>query len=113
MKINPDEITVKIKFTEAKKIKAIITLDFQSFVVKGFRIQESQYENIKKDKLWLTPPSYADSGGRWHPIFFIPDKELWKEIELKIWDEYDIQQIEHFKKRMDLSNEDIKIIKKP
>lgn len=111
MKINKDEITVKVKFTEAKKIKAIITLDFKSFVIKGFRVMESQYENVKGDKLWLTPPSYADSGGRYHPIFFLPDKELWREIEMKIWDEYEKQSIEHYRKRLDLSEDDIPIIK--
>ena len=111
MKIDLAEIIVKIKFTEAKKIKAIISLDFQSFVIKGFRVMESQYENAKGDKLWLTPPSYQDSGGRYHPIFFMPNKELWKELEVIIWDEYYKQQTEHFKKRMDLSDDDIPIIK--
>lgn len=110
MKININEISVKIKFTEAKKIKAIISLDFQSFVVKGFRVQESQFANIKGANLWLTPPSYRDSVGRYHPIFFMPDKELWKEVELMIWDEYAKQQTEHFKKRLDLSDDDIPII---
>lgn len=110
MNINKDEIVVKIKFTEGKIIKAIISLDFQSFVVKGFRVMESKFENIKGEKLWLTPPSYKDSGGRYHPIFFLPDKELWKEIELKIWDEYEKQQTEHFKKRMGLTDEDIPIV---
>lgn len=110
MKISEDEIIVKIKFTEAKKIKAIISLDFGSFVVKGFRVMESQYENVNGDKLWLTPPSYQDSGGRYHPIFFMPDKERWKEIELMIWNEYAKQQTEHFKKRLDLSDDDIPII---
>lgn len=110
MKINKDEIVVKIKFTEAKKIKAIITLDFQSFVVKGFRIMESEFKNSKGDKLWLTPPSYRDSVGRYHPIFFMPDKDLWKEIELKILDEYEKQSIEHYQKRFDLKDDEIPVI---
>lgn len=111
MRININEIGVKIKFTEAVKLKAIISLDFQSFTVKGFRIQESSYENVNGDKLWLIPPSYRDSGGRYHPIFYIPDKELWEELEKKIFDEYEKQQVEHYKKRMDLSDDDIPIVK--
>jgi hypothetical protein len=111
MNITKDEVVVKIKFTEAKKVKAIITLDFQGLVIKGFRVMESEYENVKGEKLWLIPPSYQDSGGRWHPIFFIPDKELWKEIELKIWGEYEKQIEEHYKKRFDIGDDDIPIVK--
>ena len=102
MKMNKDEIKVKIKFIEEKKLKAIISLNFGDFVVKGFRIAESDYDNDRGDKLWLTPPSYRDSGGRYHPIFYIPNKELWKELEGKVWDEYKLQSEEHYKKRFDL-----------
>ena len=103
MTINKNMIEVKIKFIEEKKLKAIITLNFEDFVVKGFRVMESDYENDKGKKLWLTPPSYRDSGGRYHPIFFMPDKELWKELETKIWDEYNTQSEEHYNKRFNLA----------
>ena len=102
MTINKDQIKVKIKFIEAQKLKAIISLNFDDFVIRGFRVSESEYENDKGDKLWLTPPSYRDSGGRYHPIFFMPNKELWKELENLIWDEYEIQSEEHHNKRFDL-----------
>lgn len=98
MEIIPEKIKVKIKFIEEKKLKAILSLDFGSFIVKGFRIMESEYVNCKDEKLWLTPPSYKDSGGRYHPIFFIPNKELWKNLEEKIWDEYSRQRDEYHKK---------------
>ena len=111
MKLNKDEIVVKIKFTESKKNKAIISLDFQSFVVKGFRVMESSFPNINGDFLWLTPPSYQDSAGRYHPIFFMPDKSQWQELEAKIWEEYGKQQIEYFKKRLAISDEDMPLIK--
>ncbi len=105
MKINIDEISVKIKFTEKDKLKAIITLDFGNFVVKGFRVMGSEYENSRGEKLWLMPPSYRDGGGHYHPIFFMPDKELWQRLEEKIWDEYKKQQDEHFRKRFDLEDD--------
>jgi len=107
MKINIDEIIVKIKFIDQKKLKAIGSLDFGDFIIKGFRVQESEFENIKGDKLWLTPPSYQGSGGKYHPIFFIPEKELWKQLEAKVWEEYYKQSKEYFKKQFDLENEDI------
>lgn len=108
MKINIDEISVKIKFIEEKKLKAIITLDFGDFVVRGFRVQESNKKaNSKGDMLWLTPPSYRDGGGRYHPMFFIPDKEnLWHPLEEKIWEEYYKQKEEYYKKRFDIGDDD-------
>ena len=102
MTINKDQIKVKIKFIEAQKLKASIGLNFDDFVIKGFRVSESEFENDRGEKLWLTPPSYRDSGGRYHPIFFMPNKELWKELESFIWDEYKTQSEEHYKKRFDL-----------
>lgn len=104
MKINFDEIKIKVKITEGK-IKAIVSLDFGDFIVKGFRIQESQYENTRGQKLWLTPPAYL-GGGRYHPIFFMPDKSLWEGLQTKIWDEYYKQINQHFKKRMNVDDDD-------
>lgn len=103
MKIKIEEITTKIKILDDKKTKAIIGLDFGEFVVRGFRIQESQYKNEKGDSLWLTPPSYL-GGGRYHPIFFVPDKELWKELESRIWKDYYEQLDKHYKKKFDLKD---------
>ncbi len=104
MKINFDEIRIKVKITEGK-IKAIVSLDFGDFIVKGFRIQESQYENTRGQKLWLTPPAYL-GGGRYHPIFFAPDKAVWEKLEAQIWDSYDTANKEHYKKIYDLKDED-------
>ena len=107
MKININEIGMKIKILDDKKTKAIIGLDFGDFVIKGFRIQESQYPNYKGDNLWLTPPSYQ-GGGRYHPMFFMPDKNLWKELEMKIWDDYYKALGEHHKKKLGISDEEWK-----
>jgi len=68
---------------------------------------ESQFESIGKDKLWLTPPSYRDMGGRYHPIYFMPDKELWEKLEVKIYEEYYKQKEEQTKKQFGLKDEDI------
>jgi len=97
MQINPNEIKVKVKFLEDKKLKAIISLDFGDFIVKGFRLMVSEFENKQGDKLWLTPPSYP-GGGKYHPIFFMPDKSLWEQLENKILAEYKKQDNERYKK---------------
>ena len=97
MQININEIEVKIKFLEDKKLKAIIGLNFGDFIVKGFRVMTSEFENRRGEKLWLTPPSYQ-GGGRYHPIFFMPDKSLWEQLEDKIWEEYEKQNKKHYAK---------------
>lgn len=106
MKINIDEIGVKIKIIDEKKLKAIIGLDFGDFIVKGFRIMDSDFENDLGRKLWLTPPSYL-GGGRHHPIFYMPNKPLWKLLEKRIYEQYDIALTEHYKKRLGVKEEEI------
>jgi DNA-binding cell septation regulator SpoVG len=106
MKINLEEISLKIKILEDKKTKAMIAVDFGDFVVRGFRISESQFDNMNGEKLWLTPPSYQ-GGGRYHPIFFMPNKEQWQELEKLIWKEYEVKKKEYYKKRLGLSDEDM------
>ena len=107
MNINLDEIQVKIKFVEQKKLKAIITLDFGDFVIKGFRVMESEYKNESGDNLWLLPPSYKSGFGKYHPMFFMPDKEQWKELEKFLWDEYYRQSKEYNKKKFDLEDAEL------
>ena len=109
MRLNIEDIKIKIKVVDIAKLKAIIGLDFGDFVVKGFRVQASDYENYKGDKLWLTPPSYADKSGRYHPIFFIPEKELWAELEQKIWETYYEQKDGHYRKVYDLPSKEDEI----
>lgn len=103
--MNIDEIELKIKILDEKKTKAIISLNFGDFLVKGFRITDSRFENKNGEKLWLIPPSYQ-GGGRYHPIFYIPDKELWSVLEDKIWKEYQKAKDEHYKKQYGIRDEE-------
>lgn len=104
MNIKLNDIKVKIKIIEEKKLQAIISLDFGEFVIKGFRLSYSDIPNQQGDKLWLVPPSYRDSGGHYHPIFFIPDKPKWRTLEELICLEYKKQKEEYHKKRFGLKN---------
>lgn len=106
MKIEIEEIEIKVKILDEKKTKAIIGLDFGDFVIKGFRIMESQFENRDGDKLWLTPPSYA-SAFKHHPIFFMPDKELWKQLENKMYLAYKKESDNYHKKQYGITDEDL------
>ena len=87
------QIVIRVKILDDKRTHAIITLDFGDFVVKGFRVQQSQFTNFKGDNLWVTPPSYQ-SGGRYHPMFFVPEKEKWAALEQLIWKAFYAKRIE-------------------
>lgn len=105
--LNIKDIEVKTKIIENQSLKAIIGLDFGPFTVKGFRISKSKYvpdssEASKEGELWIVPPSYKDSGGRYHPTFFIPNKELWAELKDHIMKEYEKAVDAHYKKRFNM-----------
>lgn len=110
MKIEINAIEIRVKILDDKKTKAIITLDFRDFVIKGFRVQESKYPNHTGDNLWLTPPSYQ-GGGRYHPMFFMPDKTLWEGLSMKIWERYYKASEEHHKKKLGIIDEEWASIK--
>ena len=104
--IKIDDLKFYFKIVEMDKLKAIVSIDFGDFKIKGFRVNTSDYENERGEKIWITPPSYRDGAGRYHPIFFLPNKELWKKIESKLLDEYHKASTEHYKKRLDLDDEE-------
>ena len=105
MDIKITKLEIRTKILTDKKTKAIISVDFGAFVIKGFRVLESQFTNDKGDMLWLVPPSYL-GGGRYHPIFFMPDKKLWEELQKLILDNFYKQREEHNKKMIGLSDEE-------
>jgi hypothetical protein len=89
MKINLDDIKVEIKLSSKEKLKATAVVNFGDFVVKGFRLSVSEHENenLDSEKLWMQPPA-TRIGQFWHKIFWIDDKQKWKELERKIFDVY-------------------------
>ena len=106
MKIQIENVNVKFKFIENKNLKAIANLDFGEFTIKGFRIRSSQYKNDFGDNLWISPPCYQDKNGKYHPMFYIPNTDIWEEVEVKIWEEYYDKRKEHNKKKYGLEDED-------
>lgn len=105
MNINNIKIHVSVKDIGA--LKAIINLDFGNFSIKGFRVQKAKFQNYKGDELWITPPTYR-SGNRFVPMIFFPDKDEWKMLEMKIWDEYYIRSEDYYKKGFGYLEEDKK-----
>lgn len=79
---------IEVKLLEDDKTKAIVNLVFQDFMIKGFRIMTSEFENAHGDKLWVVPPSYPGSAGNYHPLFYTTNKQSWQEVEELIFQEY-------------------------
>jgi len=112
MKVDIEKTHIGVKILEGEgKLKAVIKIDFGDFVIRGFRIQESQFENPKANgkKLWLTVPSYQ-SAGKYRPLFFMPEKTLWEELENKVWEAYEIESKRHYQKRFNLKDEDVETL---
>lgn len=104
--IKVDDLKFHFKIVETEKLKAIVSIDFGDFKIKGYRILPSPNKNERGENLWVTPPCYKDGGGRYHPIIFLPNKKLWKKIESNLLDGFHKATDEHFKKRFDLDDEE-------
>lgn len=105
MQIKIDEIRIKIKITDGKQ-KAIVALDFGDFVVKGFRVLESKFDNEYGDRLWITPPTYPTAFKR-HPIIYFPDKPTWKELEIRIREAFKREERSYQAKKYGVSEEEL------
>lgn len=88
MELNLDDIEIKVRLVDSGTLKAIVAIDFGLFTVKGFRVQTSTFANAYGQNLWLTAPSYKSNQGKYQYIFYMPDKELWHDLEDKIWKAY-------------------------
>ncbi len=105
-----ENLEIKCKILDQKTLKAIVALNFGPFVVRGFRISASKFssnseDENKQDELWVIPPSYKDVGGKYHPIFFAPDKELWENMKKLITEAYNTQSNMQEKKKYGLPDD--------
>ena len=89
MKIDTDDIQVKIKLIKSSQTLAQVTLVlFDQWEEKGWRVSKTNYENpIFHDHIWIQPPCYK-SDEKWNPIVFINNPRLYQEIQQKIYDVY-------------------------
>jgi hypothetical protein len=91
MEIKTDEIKIICKPTKTKGqengMVAMVTLDFGDMAIHGYRIRTSKHQNKSGDYLWITPPSYQDKSGKYHPVVFI-ERKVWAEIEARIVDDW-------------------------
>jgi len=97
---------VHFNIVENKDLKAIASLDFGTFIIKGFRVSKSKFpdkDGQNGQGLWITPPSYRDGNGKYHPIFYTPDTALWEEIVTLIIVYYHDALTKHYGKKFGLT----------
>lgn len=66
-----------------QNIKAIATLDFGDFKIKGFRVRSDE-----NGSLWVNPPVIPRAGKTPFIVFYAEDKELWHALQAKILEAY-------------------------
>jgi hypothetical protein len=88
MKMSIEDLKVKVKILEGPKILGIATVYNPPWTYHNYLILKSKYSNERGEYLWVKPPAYKDNIGKWHDIIYLEDKELWKQLERKINDEY-------------------------
>lgn len=98
-KITIEKIKVSMKLASSQNTseKAVATITIGPFKIKGLRILESKWENRHGDYLWVVPPSYQSKIGKFHKAFYCENKEIWREIEDKILEEYKCQKAKQLK----------------
>jgi len=98
MKIDVEKLKFKIRLIEDKKWKAIVTIDFGDFNIKGYRVWDSEFMGKHGEYLWITPPVY-NSGFGFKSIVYIK-KYVWEEIEKELVKAYLLYLSETAEERM-------------
>ena len=88
-KLTVNDIEVRVKLLQKPKILAQAELVILNQIeIKGWRISPSQHIHEKfQENIWIQPPSYR-AGYKYKPIAYISDKNLYSQIEEKIYDAY-------------------------
>ena len=89
MTITIDDITVKIKLLKSETILAQATVIlFDIWKEHGWKVLKSDREHPKfQEYLWIQAPSYKYFG-EWREIIFIDDRQLYEQVQEKIYDAY-------------------------
>jgi|GEM_PF-2233734 len=89
MEIEIDKMKIEIKLSNKPNLMATVALGFGYLKIKGFRLSVSEHPNERmgKEKLYLQVPSIRMGQG-YFKIVFIESKDLWQEIEKRVFEAY-------------------------
>jgi DNA-binding cell septation regulator SpoVG len=84
-----DDIKVQIKMSSSSALLAQASVIFDGVIeTKGWRIMPSTKVHPRfQEPLWIQPPSYH-VGNMYKPIVYIANKEIYSQVEEKIFNEY-------------------------
>ncbi len=79
----------EIKLVKADKgmVQARVDITFEGFILKGFKVIQNA-----EGKTYVTPPSYL-AGTFWRPLFYTEVEEDWNEIQRRVLEAFNNQQI--------------------
>lgn len=95
MKIDIKKLKFKIRIIEKEDWKAMITINFGDFNIKGFRIKTSEFLGKHGEYLWVLPPSYKSAFG-YKSIIYIK-KDIWEDMQKEIVKAY-LKEFENYSK---------------
>lgn len=84
-----DDVSVKVKIiTRSSQLLAQAEVNFGVVETKGWRISKSREVHPRfQEQVWIQPPSYPVAG-KYHNTVYIGDKDLFRQVEDKIYDSY-------------------------
>lgn len=97
--ITANDIKIKIRLLNHKNVlaQATVTL-FDVWEEYGWKILKSnKIHPIFQEKIWIQAPSYKqrnkDGEIEWRGVVFIDNRELWQEVQKRIYDAYHMARI--------------------
>lgn len=88
MNLDNFQFDIKRKEPPEKNIAALVTLDYLNMKIKGFRIY-CKTDLITGEVLrWVGPPQYMNYARKKYSSLFWMERELWKELETRILNDY-------------------------
>lgn len=89
LSISIDDIEVFLKpIKTGNDLASVNIIIGELFSIRGFRISKSQNIHPRfQEAIWIQPPKYF-YGGFYHIMFFVNDKNLYSELEEKIYNTF-------------------------
>jgi len=97
--ITINDIKIKIKMLKSETVLAQATVIlFDTWEEHGWKVLKSnRIHPVFQDEVWIQAPSYKqrneDGEIKWQEVIFINNKQLWQEVQKKIYDAYYMARI--------------------
>ncbi len=99
--INIENIKVhRLQVKNEGILLATVELEYLGFIIKGFRVTRSdKLDRDTSDYVWIQAPA-VNAGGKWIELVRINDKEIWQQVKVKIFKEYQIANDKYYRQKL-------------